>query len=645
MSNAYGSWRSPVTPSHVAASGIEISELRTNDSHWYWLELRPLEGGRSTIVRLESSGAVKEVIPQELSARSRVHEYGGGSYCLNDAHLWLVDARDQNIYQVSLDDPNECECLTSGDDSERFADLQEDRRRERLIAIREFHRAEGEPVNDLVAIDTGAGSIAVLAEGHDFYMSPALSGDGARLAYVAWDHPNMPWDGSYLYVAEVLDDGRLGNSRVLAGGENESIVQPTWGANGALLYLSDKHGFWNLFGTDSDLEVCPLLLKPAEYGGPAWVFGLRSFGVCEDGTVLAARTRDGTTDLVSVDSTSHSERSIHAGCSGYGSVFGRSQSGQRTATCIAGSSTTPPFVLTINAETGRSSVVHQCVSSPFAKEWISIGEPIQFPSSDGDLAHAYFYVPTNPGIEQRPEGAPPLLVLTHGGPTSRHDNSLSLAIQAYTSRGWAVLDVNYGGSTGYGRRYRERLEGNWGIVDVADCEAGVRHLVEMSKADPTRVAIKGGSAGGYTTLQALTTSEVFKAGASYYGIGDLALLDADTHKFESRYLERLVSREHFQSRSPVNQIEQLTCPVIFFQGAEDRVVPPNQARMMFKALAARGVPTALFIFEREGHGFRDARSRETAIEAEIVFLSRVFGLEAPGLSQDIFESAEVANLS
>ena len=610
---------SPIGADLVAAGERGYSELRASEHALYWLESRPEEGGRSTLLR-EADGAVAELTPAPFSPRSRVHEYGGGSYCLAPDCVYFVDAADQNVYAVALttgqgaSGTGQPRLVVGGDATTRFADLAWDGAA--LLAVRERH-GDGEPVNDLVRIDPATGDIAVLHSGHDFYAAPRPSPDG-RLAFVVWDHPNMPWDGTQLVFAD-CQDGRLANATVVAGGAAESIVQPVW-CGARLLFASDRTGYWNLHAYDESGVYC-LLEERAEYAGPAWQFGAAYFAAVSPRHVVARRVAEGEQSLVMVDLELGLASPIDDEHSSYSDIA-RSANG---VAFIAGSPSRGRSIVETSLDAGTRRTVAPPGAMPVAEDAISRPQAITFAADEGE-AHAFFYPPWASAGERANE-PPPLLVTTHGGPTSAANADLSWRVQFYTSRGWAVADVNYSGSTGFGRAYRERLNGGWGVVDVADCVACVRHLVAAGRADPARVAIRGGSAGGYTTLAALAFADVFKAGACHYGIGDLRALDDDTHKFESRYVGTLTGGgKAIEDRSPINHVDRLNCPVIFFQGADDKVVPPAQAEAMRDALRAKGIEVEYLLFEGEGHGFRRAENIRAAIDGEYAFFARVFDL-------------------
>ena len=617
---AYGTWSSPISADVVVGASKGYSGLRAHGGDLFWIETRPDEGGRATLIQ-RSGGATRELTQAPFNVRSRVHEYGGGAYCVavggvDGDHVYSVDFKDQNVHAVALADASpQPRQVTRGDASERFADLFWDGAA--VLAVRETHGG-GEAVNDLVRIDPASGAVAVLHRGHDFYAAPRSSADG-RLAFLVWDHPNMPWDGTQLMVAD-YDGVALSNATVVAGGAAESIVQPTW-CESKLLFASDASGYWNLYAYDRSGVYC-LLAEAAEYAGPAWQFASTYFVPIGVRHVVARRIADGEPSLVVVDLEHGLASPLHSACSAYSDIV-RTAAG---VAFLAGFPDRATEIAELKLDDGAQRVVASPGERPVPASAISAAERITFDSTNG-AAYAFYYPPRNADQQGLPGELPPLLVTTHGGPTSASNGDLSWRIQFYTSRGWAVVDVNYRGSTGYGRVYRTSLNGAWGITDVEDCVACVRHLVAQGRVDRLRVAIRGGSAGGYTTLAALAFSDVFKAGASHYGIGDLRALDRDTHKFESRYVGTLVGGDDAMAqRSPINHVGQLGCSVIFFQGAEDKIVPPNQAEAMRDALLAKGIDVGYELFEGEGHGFRRAENMRRVVEAEYVFLAGVFGI-------------------
>ena len=622
----FGTWPSPVDAELASVGELRLGEVRADGSDLYWIEGRPSEGGRSTLMH-RRDGEIVELTPAPFNPRSRVHEYGGGAFCVapggDDAagRVFFVHFADQDLYEVRHGD--EPRRITDGDSQERFGDLAWDGTA--LLAVRELHPAssnEGEePRNELVQVDVESGALTVLHTGHDFYAGPRQSGHG-RLAFLAWDHPNMPWDGTQLFVAEHPPGGALANVTTVAGGISESVVQPEWDGD-SLVFASDASGYWNLHAWD-ETGIAHILNDDAEYAGPAWGLGSHWYVVAAPGLIVARRVENGRQGLVIVDRERGFASPVDAPYDSFGSLA-RTEGG---IACVGGRSNAPGELGIVDIATGNVATVAGGGELPVTGDVVSAAERITFPTTLGDC-HAWFHPPRNGSLQGMSGEHPPLLVITHGGPTGSASQDLSWRTQYYTSRGWAVANVDYGGSTGYGRAYRQRLEGGWGVVDVDDCVACVRHLAAHGRIDPARAAIRGGSAGGYTTLAALAFADAFRAGASHYGIGDLRALASDTHKFESRYVDRLVAAEDIERRSPIRHADQIDCPVIFFQGTEDRIVPPNQTENMRAALAERGVPVACLLCEGEGHGFRRAENIRAAITTEYAFFARVFGFAPP----------------
>ncbi|MCY3811899.1 MAG: prolyl oligopeptidase family serine peptidase [Gammaproteobacteria bacterium] len=617
----YGTWPSPIDAEVVTAASRGYGALAAHGDALYWIESRPEEGGRGTLIHHEA-GRSTELTPAPLNPRSSVHEYGGGAFCVAEGTAYFVNFADQDIYAVAVAD-RRVQRITN--DSDRYADLTV--AGDALLAVRERHRPDAtEPDNDLVRIDIATGNATVLHAGHDFYAAPRLDDGARRVAFLVWDHPNMPWDGTQLVVAEYDGKGLRGET-VVAGGATESIVQPVWHGE-RLLFASDLSGYWNLHAYDQSGVYC-VLADDAEYAGPAWQFAASYFVPVGPGHVVARRVEDAQSTLVVIDVNRSLASPLHDGCCSYAALT-RTPAG---VAFVAGYPDQPGRVEELKLDSRTTLNVAMPDAHRIPMDVISVAETITFPSTDdASEAHAYFYPPRNGAHDGLAGELPPLLITTHGGPTSSASPDLNWNVQYYTSRGWAVADVNYGGSTGYGRDYRMRLNGRWGQLDIADCVACVRHLVAAGRVDPARVAIRGGSAGGYTTLAALAFTDVFRAGASHYGVGDLVALDRDTHKFESRYLGTLIGdADALRDRSPVNHVDRLNCPVIFFQGTEDRIVPPNQAEAMRDVLVGKGIPVAYEVFDGEGHGFRRAENRRRVIEAEYAFFARVFAIDAPGL--------------
>ena len=620
----YGSWRSPVSADLLVSSSIALERILLDGADVYWVETRPSEGGRSVVVRRAGGGETGDVTPPGFNARTRVHEYGGGAYTVDLGVVYFSNFADQRMYrQRPGSDP---EPMTPAGGL-RYADYTIDRRRRRMICVREDHSTGApEPVNALVALPLDGGSGGeLLVSGADFYSTPRLDPGGSRMAWLAWSHPSMPWDGTELWMAEIDGSGRIDGSEKVGGGPEESIFQPSWSPDGVLHFVSDRSGWWSLYRWRGG-RAEPLCEMEAEFGMPQWGLGMSTYGFASPDLIVCAYARRGLWRLAALDTARGRLEEIETGYSDISSVAAASG----RAVFRGASPTEAPTVVGVDVDGRRVQVLGRAAQAAVASEHISEPEAIEFPTERSLTAHAFLYRPSNPAFAGPPDERPPLLVKSHGGPTSAATNGLSMAVQYWTSRGFAVLDVNYGGSTGYGREYRQRLKGRWGIVDVDDCVNGARHLADLGEVDGGRMAIDGGSAGGYTTLCALVFRDVFRAGASYYGVSDLEALARDTHKFESRYLDGLVApypqrRDVWVERSPIHHADGLSCPVVLFQGLEDRIVPPSQARMLADALRAKGLPVALVLYEGEQHGFRRAENIRRTIEGELYFYSRVFG--------------------
>ena len=589
------------------------------------------------IVQRALNGATSDVIPPPFNARTRVHEYGGGAVLVAAGVVFFSNFTDQQLYRVRRDAEPQPLTKTAG---MRYADAVMDGPRNRLICVREDHTvADREAANTIVSIDLTSGVETVLVSGSDFYSTPRLSSD-SRLCWLAWDHPNMPWDGCVLRVASWNPDGTLGECEQMAGDLSESIFQPQWAPDGSLYFVSDRSGWWNLYRwRGGHVEsLCP---REAEFGRPQWVFGMSTYAVESENRLICTYCERGTWHLAAIDTRTNQLTDIETPFTAFGGLEAK----DGHAFFTAASPLLVTALVDLDLATGALDVVKRSTSTITDRTYLSVPETLEFPTDDGLTAYAFFYAPKN-GDTVAPEGEkPPLLVMSHGGPTAATSPAYSRHKQYWTSRGIAVLDVNYGGSTGYGRRYRERLDGQWGVVDVNDCINGARFLAERGLVDGNRLAITGGSAGGYTALCALTFRAQFKAGASHFGIGDLEALVRDTHKFESRYLDRLIGpypdhRDVYAERSPIHHADRLASPVIFFQGLDDKVVPPTQAESMVHVLRNKGVPVAYVSFEGEQHGFRRAANIKRAVDGEFYFYSRVFGFApAEGL-----EPVEIDNL-
>lgn len=629
----YGSWKSPITSDLIVSGTVGLGQIAIDGDDIYWIEGRPSEAGRSVIVRRTPDGKITDVTPPPFNVRTRAHEYGGSSFVVAGGVVYFSHFADQRIYCQALD--SQPKPLTPAA-SCRYADVIVDKQRNRLICVREDHAGEGEAVNTIVSINLADGAdIQILTQGDDFYASPSLSPDGSQLCWISWNHPNMPWDGTELWVGEINADGYLGNKNLVAGGLEESIFQPEWSPDGVLYFVSDKSNWWNLYRTPlhppllrGEAGIEPLCEMAAEFGLPQWVFGMSTYAVVSKSKIICTYTQQGKWHLASLDLIAKKLTTIKTPYTDISSVKARGE----TVVFLAGSPTESTAIVQLNLATSQREVLRRSSDLSIESGYLSVPEPIAFPTENGLTAFGFFYPPKNQDFAAPAGEKPPLVVKSHGGPTAATSSSLSLKIQYWTSRGFAVLDVNYGGSTGYGREYRKRLQDSWGIVDVDDCANGAKYLAQKGLVDGNRMAIAGGSAGGYTTLCALTFRDVFKAGASYYGVSDLEALATDTHKFESRYLDGLIGpyperKDLYVARSPIHSAERLSCPVIFFQGLEDKVVPPNQAQMMVEILKAKGLPVAYVAYEGEQHGFRRAENIKRTLDGEFYFYSRVFKFE------------------
>jgi dipeptidyl aminopeptidase/acylaminoacyl peptidase len=632
----YGSWGSPVTAELTASSSVWLGDVRLAGGKVYWSEMRPDEKGRRVVVEY-SGGVARDRTPAGYNARTTVHEYGGAAYTVVDGVVYFSNFGDQLLYRCG---EGGAPVRVTEDGDQRHADYVYDPSG-RLICVREDHGAgRGEAVNSLVAVSVKDGSSVTLAGGNDFYSSPRLSPDGNRLAYLTWNHPNMPWDGCELWVAEVEEDGSLGAMKLVAGGPDESIVQPEWSPDGVLHFVSDRGGWWNLYRwRDGAVEaVYPM---EAEFGGPSWVFGLTYYGFEKPGSVIAIYSKDGFRHLARIYTDKGTLEEIETPYTELRCL----KVGDGYAVFVGGSYKTAPEVAWLDLASGETRVLRRSDEAAVDEGYLSTPEPIEYPTEGGLTAHGIYYPPANRDYEAPAGELPPLMVRVHGGPTADVTTTLSWGIQFWTSRGFAVVDVNYGGSTGYGREYMQRLIGNWGVVDVDDSVNAARYLVGEGLADPSRTLIRGGSAGGYTTLCALAFRDYFRAGASYYGLSDLEVFVGDTHKYESRYLHSLVGpyperRDLYRDRSAINHLDGIGVPMIVFQGLEDRVVPPNQAELIVEALREKGLPVAYLAFEGEQHGFRMAENIVRSLEAELYFYGRVFGF---ALGDDV-EPVEIENL-
>ena len=708
-----GSWRSPITAALIAGGGVTTMWPQSVGESLYWSEMRPLEDGRYVVVRRGPDGGIADVTPPGVSARTLVHEYGGGMYAAfsnagGGESVVFSDAADQRLYRQDFDGrPAAGEAAGTADGAKggaevvstrwsaprpltpepprprslRYADGRVSPDGRLLVSVHERHEADGTVVNELVALTTdGSARPRTITGGHDFYAAPRISPDGRRLAWISWDHPQMPWDGTDLWTADLAADGTLSGERRVAGGPEESVLQPFWSPDGRLHFAGDRSGWWNLYRDDGPdaggpastpsggqlPAATPLAPRAAEFAKAPWVFGLQHSVFLADGTLVVCYTEGGRDHLAVLDDGEDGVAG-RVGFTGrlrdlpspYTVVYSLTPLGDRLG-LIAGSHTEGLQVAILEPRDGSCDVVRRGRPVPVDPAYISRPAAITFPTAyepgsvagtpvaglEGLTAHALYFAPTNPDFAALPGEKPPLLVISHGGPTSAHEALLDLDIQYWTSRGLAVVDVNYGGSTGFGRAYRERLRGNWGVVDTVDCIAAARYLIGRGDGDPARVGIRGGSAGGYTTLNALTRFRFFTAGASLFGLADLEeFASGGTHKFEERYLVSLVgpypeARATYRERSPIAHVDDISCPVILLQGLDDVIVPPRQAEIVVAALERKGLPYAYLAIPGEQHGFRKAGSIVRAQEAELYFYGRVFGFTPA----DSIEPVAIANL-
>ena len=681
----YGAWESPITSELIVEDSISIGDIAMRGDVVYWSETRPGEDGRSVIAWRFADGLGGDITPPGYSARTRVHEYGGGAFCVTDGDeggsaVYFSNDGDQRIYRQAIGADGVVGAPTpiTPPADMRYADGDICARRHVMLCVREDHTSawRGEAVNAIAAIDLRSGGSRVVVSGRAFYSNPRISPDGTLLAWLSWNHPNMPWDGCELWVGTLLYDGGVVDERRIAGGVEESIFQPMWSPGGTLHFVSDRTGWWNIYRcTDvAGGAVEPVRAMDAEFGMPAWVFGLATYGFASEERIVCAYTQGGVWQLGEIDAASGALAPIRMMSN---IDIGNLRVGANYAAFITGAPrlSTTLICWDLAENSGRaiqqtsdalwrldrehmrslrdpydwpSEGAYQIVDVP-SNNLTSLPQAIEFATTGGKTAHGFYYPPTNKGFAAPPGEKPPLIVISHGGPTSAASTALDLRKQFWTSRGFALLDVNYGGSSGYGRAYRRRLNGEWGVVDVDDCVNGAKHLVERGLADGARLIIRGSSAGGFTTLLALTTRDAFSAGASYYGICELEALMRDTHKFESRYLDTLIGafpqhQERYKERSAINHIDGISAPMIVMQGLDDEIVPPNQAELLVNALREKGLPVAYLTFAGERHGFRKADSIRRALDAELYFYSQVFGFDMPSADGNVEPPIHIYNL-
>lgn len=624
----YGSWASPITPDILLKGTVHLRNqmLRWDGEDLYWTELRPDEGGRVVISCRGADGSISDITPPNFNARTRVHEYGGGAWAVRDGTVFFTNFKDQRLYRQ--DRAGEPRAISPEADI-RHADIVIDAHRARIIAVREDHTTgASEAVNTLVAIDAyGDGAPVTLASGNDFYSSPKLSHSGDRIAWITWNHPNMPWDGTELWVGELDRDGNVKSSRKIAGGRSESVLQPEWSPLGELYFISDRNDWWNIYRARGEGDE-PVCRRNAEFGGPQWAFGQRYYDFAGPDEIVCLYSDASGSKLGVIDLDSGHMQTVELLYTSLSSI----QVSGRKAALIGSSPTLSERAFVVDLDTHAQDIVR--VSNPTRVDagFLSIPKPIEFPTERGQKAHAFYYAPRNQDYTAPLDEKPPLIVLCHGGPTGRAGPGFAFEYQYWTSRGFALVDVDYGGSTGYGRAYRQRLNGQWGVVDVDDCINAARYLVKQGLVDENRISITGGSAGGYTVLLSLTKRDFYDAGASHFGIGDLELFVKETHKFESRYCDTLVGpypqrADIYRDRSAIRFADNLKCPIILFQGLEDKIVPPDQAETFVEVCREKRLPYAYVAFEGEQHGFRQEKNIRRSIEGELYFLSRIFGFD------------------
>ncbi len=624
---AFGSWESTITTDLILNNSVSLGEISLFGDDIYWVEMRANEGGRYVVVKQTIDGKKTDAIPSGYNARTRVHEYGGGSYLVTNRGVVFSNFDDQSLYLVDAN--NVCKKLTIQEDC-RYADIIYDKYRERLICIREDHSERAkEAVSSIIAVSLlEYGNEIILQCGADFYSNPRLSNDGQKLCWISWFHPNMPWDNTSLFTSEINDVGQIGKASLVAGGDiNESVCQPSWSSDGILYFISDKNNWWNLYRLGENGIECIIKLD-AEFAVPQWSFRESNYDFIDYNSIISIYRQQGLAYIAIINTDKKTFETLSLSYTEIESLVCK----KNNAYFLGSSPTEFKSIIEYDIEKRIVNVIQKSNAICLDKEYISVGESISFPVDENKHAHAVFYRPQNRYYTGLDDEKPPLVVMSHGGPTGESHNGLKMVVQFFSSRGFAVLDVNYGGSSGYGREYRRRLNGNWGIVDVNDCSKAALYVAEEGWVDKDRLAIRGGSAGGFTTLAALAYTDVFKAGASHYGVSDLEALTKETHKFESRYLDTLIgaypeTQEIYKERSPVNAVDRLSCPVIFFQGLEDKIVLPNQAELMVDALKLKGIPVVYVAYEGEQHGFRQAKNIKKTLESELYFYATIFNFK------------------
>lgn len=621
---AYGSWKSPISSDMIVQGTISLVGMCFDGADRYWVEARPSEAGRNVLMRQAANGMVEEITPAPFNVRDRVHEYGGAPFVIHEGMVYFSNFADNLLYVRKPD--GTIEAMTS-DTKKYYADGVIDPLRNRLILVREDHtNSDIFAETTLVSMNADGSNEQIVVSGNDFYANPRFSPDGRHFAWLTWNHPNMPWDETELWVADVMADGSLQNERKVAGGNQSSVIQPVWSPDNQLYFVSDKSNWWNIMRLEHDGAVTTVCPMEAEFGSPSWAFGISDYAFVDPDNIICTYSQNGRKYLATLGVASGRLALVETEDTYFTSIH---SNGGKIG-YIGASPVSFPHIVVSNPDGSEVEVLKSSAALQVSDDYICVPESIAFPTEGGKTAYAIFYPPKNPDFVAPGQEKPPLLVHVHGGPTAASQAVLNLSTQYWTSRGIAVVDVNYGGSTGYGREYRDRLKGNWGIVDVDDSANAALYLAKRGDVDEDRLAIAGGSAGGYTTLASLVFKDVYRAGASHFGLSELEVFVNETHKFESRYMDGLLgpypeAKDVYYNRSPINFTDQLSCPVIFFQGLDDKIVPPNQAELMVEALRKKGLPVAYVAFAGEGHGFRMSENIKRSLDGEFYFYSRVFG--------------------
>lgn len=615
----YGTWKSPISSESLVESNLRFGQIDVNKSTFYYVEGRPSEKGRCVLMKGSLEGSTEELLPQAFNVRTTVHEYGGKCFLGYKETVYFVNYQDQDIYKITKE---KVVSRITQEPSLRFADftITEDA----LYAVAEKHH--GNLVeNMLVRVSLNTSHIEVITRGYDFYAAPRISPDNHTLAWFCWNHPNMPWDGSELWMAKLSSEGILSCPKCIAGGPEEAITAPLWSDDNILHFISDRTGFWNLYRYVND-SIEALYPCELDFGAPHWIFGSERYCFLENGKIAAIGTNKGVDNLYILDVEKHTLERIEAPFTSISDLYCLSET---NLLFIAASPSTPTALVAFDLKTKKNSTLKYSQNKTIEEGFRSLPEEIAFKTENGLTSYGFYYPPTNKNYQSNKGEKPPLIMRCHSGPTSHVSPKFGLDILYFTSRGFAFFEINYGGSTGYGRDYRNRLRNSWGIVDVQDCVYAAHELCRRDLVDKNRLIIKGGSAGGYTALSALTFKNTFQAGACYYGVSDLEALVKETHKFELHYLDRLVGpypkeKDTYIKRSPIHFVDKLSCPIIFFQGANDKVVSPSQSEVMYLALSKKKIPTTYILFENESHGFRIGSTIKRCIEAELFFYSKIF---------------------